>query len=61
VNVSEFIARWSQSSLSERSGAQQHFCDLCRLLDHPTPAAADPEGATFTFEKGVRKRAGGDG
>ncbi|GAF97045.1 unnamed protein product, partial [marine sediment metagenome] len=35
--------------------------DLCHMLGHPTPAKADPEGATFTFEKGVDKRTGGKG
>lgn len=51
----EFANRWSKSGLSERSGAQQHFLDLCRMLGHTTPVEADPEGDFFTFEKGVTK------
>lgn len=47
--------------LKERSAAQEHFIDLCRLLNHPTPAEADPTGATFCFEKGTTKHGGGDG
>jgi len=57
----EFVDKWRRSKLAERSAAQSHFNDLCRMLGHPTPAKADPEGATFTFEKGVDKRTGGHG
>lgn len=35
--------------------------DLCRLLGHPTPAEADPDGTWFCFEMGADKRAGGQG
>ncbi|MBN2133322.1 MAG: class I SAM-dependent DNA methyltransferase [Sedimentisphaerales bacterium] len=61
MNISEFIAKWKKAELKERSAAQEHFIDLCRLLNHPTPAAADPTGATFCFEKGATKHGGGDG
>ncbi len=61
MNASEFAAKWRHASLTERSGAQQHFCDLCELLDHPKPAAADPKGEWFTFEKGATKPDGSDG
>jgi hypothetical protein len=57
----QFIAKWQRANLSERSACQQHFLDLCELLDQPKPAAADPDGAWYTFEKGVKKTAGGDG
>ena len=56
----EFAERWSRSRLTERSGSQQHFIDLCRMLGQPTPAEADPEGLFYTFEKGVRKSWGGE-
>ena len=61
MNVSEFIAKWEKSELTERSSAQQHFLDLCELLGHPKPAAVDPTGASFTFEKGATKQDGSDG
>jgi type II restriction/modification system DNA methylase subunit YeeA len=61
VNVQEFIRKWSLSSLKERSGSQEHFIDLCRMLGQPTPADVDPEGTTFTFEKGATKYGGGEG
>ena len=57
----EFIAKWKPVNLSERSAAQQHFLDLCDLLGQPKPAAADPEGVRYCFEKGVRKTGGGKG
>lgn len=61
MNVSEFVAKWQKVALTERSAAHQHFLDLCELLEHPKPAAADPTGESFTFEKGVGKQGGGDG
>ena len=57
----QFIAKWQQVNLSERSACQQHFLDLCELLGQPKPAEADPEGEWYTFEKGVKKTEGGDG
>ena len=32
MNPQEFIAKWRASELNERSAAQEHFIDLCRLL-----------------------------
>ena len=57
----QFIAKWQAAQLSERSACQQHFLDLCDLLGQPKPAAADPEGAWYTFERGVRKTTGEKG
>ena len=57
----DFIAKWRASELKERSASQEHFIDLCRLLDEPTPAEADPAGESYCFEKGARKETGGDG
>ena len=50
-----FITKWRAVELKERSAAQEHFIDLCRLLGEPTPAEADPTGETYCFEKGARK------
>ena len=61
MNAAKFIAKWRKVELKERSAAQEHFIDLCRLLGHPTPAEADPTGETFCFEKGAEKHGGGDG
>jgi hypothetical protein len=57
----QFIAKWQRARLSERSACQQHFLDLCELLNQPKPAAADPEGAWYTFERGVHKTDGAGG
>ena len=57
----QFVDKWRPVALTERAAAQEHFIDLCRLFDHPTPAALDPRGEFFTFEKGVQKAGGGDG
>ena len=43
----QFVAKWAGVTLKERSSAQEHFCDLCRLLDEPTPAEADPTGVWY--------------
>jgi hypothetical protein len=61
VTIPEFIAKWRKVELKERSAAQEHFLDLCRVFDHPTPAAADPTGENYCFEKGAAKDEGGDG
>ena len=57
----QFIAKWTGATLKERSAAQEHFIDLCRLLGEPTPAEADPAGERYCFERGARKDGGGDG
>ena len=56
-----FISKWRASELKERSAAQEHFIDLCRLLGEQTPAEADPTGDRYCFERGARKDSGGDG
>ena len=40
MNVTDFMRKWRESDLTERSGSQQHFCDLCELVEHPKPAGA---------------------
>src|SRR4051812_19989126 len=56
----EFIAKWRPNTRSERAACQEHFIDLCRLLDEPTPNT-DPTGASYAFEKGATKATGEDG
>jgi len=58
----EFVEKWRHASgLKERSAAQEHFIDLCRMLGHATPAEMDPEGERFCFEAGATKHSGGQG
>jgi len=61
VNPIEFQRKWIGVELKERSASQEHFLDLCRVLDHPTPADLDPAGEFFTFERGASKAMGGHG
>jgi hypothetical protein len=61
LSIAEFVTRWKISSLSERSGSQTHFIDLCNMLGQPHPAAADATGERFTFDKPVSKVYGGKG
>ena len=44
MTPTEFIAKWQASTRNERAACQEHFIDLCRLLDQPTPAARPPGG-----------------
>ncbi len=48
----EFVAKWKHVDLNESASAQQHFLDLCALIEHPAPAEADSAGQSFTFECG---------
>jgi hypothetical protein len=57
----EFIDKWKGATLTESQAAQSHFNDLCALLDEPTPAAADPRGEWYCFERGATKTTGGEG
>ena len=59
MNVAEFVAKWKKVVLKERSGAQEHFIDLCRVLDHPTPVEADPTAASPSASSEARPRKGG--
>lgn len=57
----EFLSKWRNVELKERTASQSHFNDLCRLLGVDDPIAADPKGEWFTFEKGATKTSGGEG
>jgi type II restriction/modification system DNA methylase subunit YeeA len=61
MTVDGFIRKWKAVELKERSAAQEHFIDLCRLLHEPTPADVDPKGEFYCFERGATKSSGGEG
>ncbi|MBI3829439.1 MAG: class I SAM-dependent DNA methyltransferase [Planctomycetes bacterium] len=50
-----FIAKWQASKLKESAAYQEHFLDLCEMLDQPTPAEIDKDGSVYTFQKSVVK------
>src|ERR1035437_664964 len=52
----EFKKKWHRYTGKEPSAYQEHFNDLCRLLDQQTPAEADPTGSeSFCYQKRVVK------
>src|SRR5437867_4445893 len=58
MTPAEFKKKWSRYSGKETAAYQGHFEDLCRLLEQPTPAEADPSGSDFfCFQKRVVKDA----
>jgi type II restriction/modification system DNA methylase subunit YeeA len=61
ITLPVFVQRWTASTRTERAASQEHFIDLCRLLNQQTPNEADPTGDWYAFEKGTQKVAGGAG
>jgi type II restriction/modification system DNA methylase subunit YeeA len=61
VTPQDFINKWRNVELKERTASQSHFLDLCRLLGVDDPVTSDPKGEWFTFEKGASKTTGGEG
>src|SRR6267378_2294122 len=58
MTPAEFKRKWARYSVKETAAYQEHFNDLCALLDQPTPATADPTGSeSFCFQKRVVKDA----
>jgi type II restriction/modification system DNA methylase subunit YeeA len=61
MRATDFVRKWSDSTLRERQASQEHFLDLCELLGEPKPAADDPHGDRYCFERGASKTGGGKG
>ena len=58
MTPAEFKRKWARFTGKESAGYQEHFNDLCRLLEQPSPAEADPTGSeSFCFQKRVVKDA----
>ena len=58
MSPAEFKRKWARYSGKETAAYQEHFNDLCALLGHPSPAAADPTGSeSFCLQKRVVKDA----
>ncbi|MCY3570833.1 MAG: class I SAM-dependent DNA methyltransferase [Chloroflexi bacterium] len=60
-SAAEFAAKWRENARRESASSQEHFIDLCRLLDLPTPNEADPSQDWYCFERYVDKSLGGKG
>jgi len=61
MNPQDFVRKWSIAAGNEKKLYQQHFLDLCELVEHPKPAELDPSGTWYAFEAGVTKASGGQG
>ena len=61
MTVAEFIAKWRDVDLTERSSSPTQFIDRCGLVGHSDPVSAAPHGEWFTCERGLVKSTGGDG
>jgi len=57
----EFILKWRENALTEKSAAHQHFLDICDLVGADKPAEVDPKGEFYTFEPYLPKTGGGNG
>src|SRR5687767_13661186 len=57
----DFVSKWKRVTSLEKQTYQEHFIDLCRLVDHQTPNEADPTGKRYAFEMGAAKTSGGQG
>lgn len=51
----QFADKWRGNTRSERSAAQQHFLELCDMLDVERPPTQRPESDEYTFEKSTRR------
>ena len=58
LNPQQFVKKWSQIQLKERTIAQTHFNDVCALIGHAMPLEIDPKGQFFTFEAQADKVGG---
>lgn len=57
----QFVSKWKAIDLKESAASREHFHDICRLVNHPTPIEYDRTGKTFGFETPVAKEGGGRG
>ena len=51
MEAENFIARWKDSELIERTAAQQHLIDQCRILGK---SARLPTGKSYTYFLGIK-------
>ena len=54
----DFVSKWKRVTSREKQTYQEHFIDLCRLVDHQTPNEADPTGKRYALEMGAAKTRG---
>ena len=57
----DFVSKWKRVTAREKQTYQEHFIDLCHLVDHQTPNEANPTGTRFTFKMDAAETSGGHG
>ena len=57
MDASEFVQRWEGRSLTERSGSQSHFRDLCEMLGTPAPTDDRETDREYCYEARTEIRA----
>lgn len=55
MTAAQFAKKWAASAGKEAASYQEHFVDLCRLLNERTPNEEDPSGTFYAFQKGAKK------
>lgn len=55
ITAAQFAKKWAVSVGKESASYQEHFVDLCRLLNERTPNEEDPSGTFYAFQKGAKK------
>ncbi len=58
LTPTQFVKKWSKIQLKEKAASQSQFNDICTLVGHKPPMAADPKGEFFTFEADAEKLEG---
>ena len=61
MDAAEFAKAWGESAGRENAGAQEHFIDLCSLVEEPTPNKGDPSQTFYTFERAAARARGTQG
>jgi hypothetical protein len=61
ITPQDFVSKWKRVTSREKQVYQEHFIDLCHLVNHQTPNEADPTGKQYAFEMGAAKTSGGQG
>ena len=61
MDAAAFARKWIASKGTERAASQDHFLNLCALVDEAGPNEADPTGDFYAFEKGAERTSAGDG
>lgn len=54
MDVEQFIARWSEATMSERANGQSFIIELCAVLGVAAPGQQAVEDRDYCFERTVK-------